>query len=111
MASWIPYMIAKMEAQVQYNTHREKPREGNFRQEFLRQNRFYVTLHVCDDVPYLLKFGAEDSLMVGTDYGHEDAASVQAALNLVEELGENGEIPMEVTRKILDDNPRRFYGL
>ena len=26
-------------------------------------------------------------------------------------LGENGEIPMAVVRKILDDNPRTFYGL
>jgi predicted TIM-barrel fold metal-dependent hydrolase len=111
MASWIPYVVAKMTAQVQYNTHRDKPRESNFREEFLRQNRFYVTLHVSDDVPYLLAFGTEDSLMVGTDYGHEDAASVQAALQLVEQLGEDGAIPLEVARKILDDNPRRFYAL
>jgi hypothetical protein len=111
MASWIPYVIAKMTAQVQYNTHRAKPREVDFRNDFLRDNRFYVTLHVTDDVPYLLKFGAEDSLMVGTDYGHEDAASVQAALDMVEELGENGDIPMDVAHKILDTNPSRFYGL
>ena len=111
MASWIPYIIAKMTAQVTYNTHRDKPREVNFKEDFLRQNRFYVTLHVSDDVPYLLKFGAEDSLMIGTDYAHEDAASVQAALDMVEQLGETGEITMEVARKILDDNPRAFYGL
>jgi hypothetical protein len=28
-----------------------------------------------------------------------------------EERGATGEIPAEVARKIVDDNPRRFYGL
>ena len=40
--------------------------------------------------------GGEDGLMVGTDYGHEYAARVQAALDMVEELGEHVGIPMEV---------------
>jgi hypothetical protein len=74
-------------------------------------NRFYVTCQTSDDVPYLLKHGGEDTLMVGTDYSHDDQSGVLGALNFIEQLGEDGEIPMVAARKILADNPRRFYGL
>lgn len=33
------------------------------------------------------------------------------ALDVVEQRGARGEIPAEVVRRILEDNPRRFYGL
>jgi hypothetical protein len=83
----------------------------NLKEDFLRANRFYVTCQTSDDVPYLLRFGAEDSLMIGTDYSHDDQSGVLEALSFIEQLGEDGEMPMEVTRKILVDNPRAFYGL
>jgi hypothetical protein len=41
-----------------------------------------------------------------TRHGSEDwTAEIQA------QRAEKGEIPVSVARKILDDNPRRFYGL
>jgi len=49
--------------------------------------------------------------MIGTDYSHADQSGVMEALNYVEALGEDGQIPMESARKILVDNPRAFYGL
>jgi len=70
-----------------------------------------VTCQTSDDVPYLMKFGAEDSLMIGTDYSHDDQSGVMEALRFIEALGEDGEIPLDVSRKILVDNPRAFYGL
>jgi hypothetical protein len=79
--------------------------------DFFRRNRFYVACEPTDDLPYILKFGTEDFLLVGTDYGHNDRSTDLGALNEIEALGERGEIPAQVARKILDDNPRRFYGL
>jgi hypothetical protein len=83
----------------------------NLQEDFLRANRFYVTCQTSDDVPYLLKFGAEDSLMIGTDYSHDDQSGVMEAINYIGRLGADGEMPAEVSKKILVDNPRAFYGL
>jgi predicted TIM-barrel fold metal-dependent hydrolase len=58
-----------------------------------------------------MQFGTEDHLMVGTDYGHNDRSTDLRALQEIQDQGERGEIPADVARKILDDNPRRFYGL
>jgi len=35
----------------------------------------------------------------------------QNALNVIEQRAAKGEISTTVARKVLDDNPRRFYGL
>jgi predicted TIM-barrel fold metal-dependent hydrolase len=113
MASWIPSVIAEMKAKnaygSQFNIYAERP--FSLKEDFLRANRFYVTCQTSDDVPYLLKFGAEDGLMIGTDYSHSDQSSVIGALSFIEQLGEDGDIPMDVARKILIDNPSAFYGL
>jgi len=50
-------------------------------------------------------------LMIGTDYSHADQSAEMQALDVIEQRAEKGEIPASVARKILDDNPRRFYGL
>jgi predicted TIM-barrel fold metal-dependent hydrolase len=45
--------------------------------------------------------------MIGTDYGHTDQSSELEALRIFQE---DGQVPSEVARKILDDNPSAFYG-
>jgi uncharacterized membrane protein len=49
--------------------------------------------------------------MIGTDYSNADQSAEIAALDVIEERAAKGEISPTVGRKILDDNPRRFYGL
>jgi hypothetical protein len=49
--------------------------------------------------------------MIGTDYSHADQSAEIGVLDVIEQRAEKGEIPASVARKILDDNPRRFYGL
>ena len=114
MASWVPHVIADLKAKDLYGGILKHFAERPFslKDDFLRANHFYVTCQTSDDVPYLvLKFGAEDSLMVGTDYTHDDQSGVIYALSFIEQLGEDGEMPMEAAHKILDENPRAFYGL
>ena len=113
MASWVPHIIADLKAKDVYGGVMKAYAEHPFslKEDFLRANRFYVSCQTSDDVPYLLKFGAEDSLMIGTDYTHADQSGVLEALDFIEQLGEDGEIPMVVAGKILGDNPRAFYGL
>ena len=58
-----------------------------------------------------LKYGTEDSLMIGTDYSHADQSAEIQAPDVIEQRAAQGEILASVARKILDHNPRRFYGL
>ena len=79
--------------------------------DLLHRSRIYVACQSQDDLPYILQFGTKDNLLVGTDYTHADQSAELLALDIVEQRSASGDIPAEVARKILDDNPRRFYGL
>jgi hypothetical protein len=79
--------------------------------DLLRQSRFYVACQTQEDLPYLLEHGAEDSLVIGTDYSHADGSAEIEALTLIREKGDKGEIPQVASRKIVEDNPRSLYGL
>ena len=105
--SWIPYLYADLVAKKLRRTFLPV----DFTEDLFRRNRIYVACQTNDDLPYILKYGTEDSLMIGTDYSHADQSAEIGALDVIEQRGEKGEIPTSVTRKILDDNPRRFYGL
>jgi hypothetical protein len=49
--------------------------------------------------------------MIGTDYSHADQSAEIEALDVIERRGATGDIPATVAKKIVEDNPRRFYGL
>jgi hypothetical protein len=46
--------------------------------------------------------------MIGTDYGHHDPSS---ELNAIRLLRKDPRVTPAAARKILEDNPRNFYGL
>jgi predicted TIM-barrel fold metal-dependent hydrolase len=106
-ASWVPYLHADLMAKKLRRTF--LPVE--FKEDLFRKYRFYVACHTNDDLRYILQYGTEDSLMIGTDYSHADQSAEIEALDVIERRGVNGEIPASVARKIVEDNPRRFYGL
>src|SRR6266542_3154894 len=106
-ASWVPYLYADLVAKKLRRTFLPI----DFKEDLFRRNRFYVACQTNDDLPYILKYGTEDSLMIGTDYSHADQSAEIQALDVIEQRAEKGEIPASVARKILDDNPRRFYGI
>jgi predicted TIM-barrel fold metal-dependent hydrolase len=101
-SQWVPYAI--------HDFARRFERKGNpvAKEDVLRKNRIYVACQTDDDLPYVLKYSGEDHLVIGTDYGHNDTSSEILALR---KLKEDGSVPPEVVRKILDDNARALYGL
>lgn len=103
-ASWVPYLYHELFG-------RPAIASSGADVDLFRRNRLYVACEPTDDLPYVLKFGTEDHLKVGTDYGHNDRSTDLRALQEIQDQGERGEIPADVARKIVDDNPRRFYGL
>jgi uncharacterized protein len=105
-ASWIPYLIKDLgvrgkAARAPYD----------FTTGLLAHNRFYVTCDTEDDIAYLLNFGAEDYLMLGTDYSHVDQSAELAAHQTLLEQAQAGPFSLGVANKINDVNARRFYGL
>jgi predicted TIM-barrel fold metal-dependent hydrolase len=107
-SSWIPFALDVLWArQVRQAWHVS----FDLKTDLLRQSRFYVACQTQEDLPYLLEHGAEDSLVIGTDYSHADGSAEIEALTLIREKGDKGEIPQVASRKIVEDNPRSLYGL
>jgi predicted TIM-barrel fold metal-dependent hydrolase len=112
-ASWIPYVIYDLKRK------REKLPEltaesldRNRPDELLRANRMYVTCQVDEDLPYLIKnYTGEDTLLVGSDYSHADAATeIDFNPKLVEQVA-SGRLSETQRRKMTWDNPKALYGI
>jgi predicted TIM-barrel fold metal-dependent hydrolase len=113
-ASWIPYALAQRGAVKRQELRGQGarlPELFELEPTLFRDNRFFVTIDAIDDVEYLLKFGLEDSLMIGTDYSHTDISANLSVFEEVHSWVEQGRISQAVAAKILDTNPRAFYGL
>ena len=74
----------------------------------MRDNRLYVACQTDDDLLYIVKYAGEDSLVIGTDYGHSDTS---AEIEALRKLRHNSEMSPSVLDKILYDNSRALYGL
>ena len=112
-ASWVPYMLSLLSG----STRRNKVQSESYDPmlavdtELFERRNIYVACQSHEDLPYLLKFGIENRLLVGTDYTHADQSSEIQALDVIEQRALNGEFPIEIVHKMFEDNPRRFYAL
>ena len=100
-AQWVPWVVADVKERfaVQGRPIPENP---------LAESRAYVTCQSNDDLPFVLKHGGENNIVIGTDYGHFDASSELDAISI---LKNSKEIPQAAIEKIVDANPRALYGL
>ena len=76
---------------------------------FFETYRLYVSCYSgTDDIEYVAQYSTENVLMTGTDYGHVD---MSVEIDALRKLERNGKVRPELSRKILYDNPARFYGI
>ncbi len=68
----------------------------------------FVTCENSDDLPYIVREGGEDCLVIGTDYGHTDTSSDLDAIKI---FRERDDLPDSVKKKILSENARALHGL
>ncbi len=101
-AQWVPYVVHDLKLRFPKFLGKEPA------PHLFRGGQLFVACQTDDDLAYVLKYSGEDSLMIGSDYGHADNASELFALRRLEE---KGEIDPKVIDKILRSNPARFYGL
>jgi predicted TIM-barrel fold metal-dependent hydrolase len=100
-AEWVPYVVRELQKRY---ARRGRTYEGNL----LRDNRMYVTCQADDDLPHILKYAGDDTLIIGTDYGHADSATDLQAMS---ELRMREDVDSKAVDRILDDNARALYGL
>jgi predicted TIM-barrel fold metal-dependent hydrolase len=100
-AQWIPYVYNDLGLRFA-RKDRVLPADP------LKDNRMYVACQCTDDLPYILKHGGADNLVIGTDYGHADTSSQIEALRI---LKKGGKVESSVVDRILEDNARALYGL
>jgi predicted TIM-barrel fold metal-dependent hydrolase len=100
-AQWVPYVLNDL-------ADRYRRQGKTFPCDALAVNNMWVACENTDDLPYVLAHAGENSLMIGTDYGHHDPSTELDAVHL---LRNDKRIAPAAVEKILETNPRRFYGL
>jgi predicted TIM-barrel fold metal-dependent hydrolase len=98
-AQWVPWVVKE--------ATRRSGSKGFPKLPFKDFN-IYVTTETNDDFDFVLRYAGEDNVVIGTDYGHTDASSEVDAIDI---FRANNEVTDPVKKKILDDNPRRLYGI
>ncbi len=100
-AQWLPYVLNDLADRFR--------RQGRpFPADALAVNNLWVACENTDDLPYVLSHAGEEHLMIGTDYGHHDPST---ELNAIRLLRNDKRISSQAIKKILETNPRKFYGL
>lgn len=109
---WLPYVL--------YNLARRLARPGEqqrdslryeLRKNMLRDNNMFVTCQVDEDLSYVTSMVGEDNILVGSDYTHADQSMERDFQQLLHDRADKGDITKPGLKKILYDNPKRFYSL
>lgn len=105
---WVPYWLHRLD-EVEYAHYADEVRDTVKRKpsEYFRRQCFVVIEPDEPYLPALVDHIGADNLLFGTDFPHGDHGDdmVDKALRL------EAVLPEAVMRKILWDNPARFYGL
>ncbi len=99
--NWIPYVVSDI---VRRFERIGRPLKENW----LRDNRIYVTCQNNDDLSYVIDKMGDDHLVMGTDYGHADTSTEIYALQT---FRKQADLPGATVEKILDANARALYAL
>ena len=101
-ANWVPWIVREVQQRFVARGR------GGAPANVLKHFNVYVTCEVSDDIPYVIKHGGDENLLIGTDYGHADVSSAMDAIASFKALG--GVSNRSKTR-ILYENPKRLYAL
>ncbi|WP_089721038.1 amidohydrolase family protein [Candidatus Entotheonella palauensis] len=100
-AQWVPWICNEIVRRYQADG-RTCP------DDVLHAYKIFVTCQTDDDIPWLLKYAGDHSLIIGTDYGHIDPSSEIDAISVFK--SQPG-ISQETKDRILYHNPMALYRL
>ena len=101
-AGWVPFLT-----HIVRRLQKDKFRFGSSA-ELFREYRLYVACEADEDIPYLAKYTGEDHLLIGSDYPHSDPSREDQFVNV---LNTREDLSPVLRQKIMNENPRAFYGL
>jgi predicted TIM-barrel fold metal-dependent hydrolase len=117
-ASWVPYALYYMRRILSKSTEQAGSASSvagttTFKvpPDVLARNNMYVSCFVDEDLPHIVTYTGEDSLLMGSDFVHHDHATELDFVAALKARAQRGEISDTLVRKITQDNPRRFYSL
>ena len=102
-SGWVPFLYHYLASRLR----RMNKVEVSSCPELFAANQFFVTCQTDDDLPYVLEYAGASQLIIGSDYGHADSASDLRALQGLRQ----SKLSDSVVDKIVNDNPRRLYGI
>ncbi len=98
-AQWVPWIMSELSRRNgSHYTATDNP---------FRDANVYVTTQTSDDIAYITDVVGEDTLVIGTDYGHTDTSSEVNAIALFR----NSDLDEVKKEKVLSRNPARLYGI
>lgn len=101
-SEWVPFAVHRCRKMLKHYGLKD-----NFDNMFAN-SRFYVTCEADEQVDVVAKVTGYDNLLVGTDYGHADTSTELEAPKL---LMARPELSADLTRRIVTDNPKKFYAI
>jgi hypothetical protein len=111
-ASWVPFVAYDLERAEKTRHRKNDPALGYaVGENVYRENNVYVTAQVDENFDMILPSIGPDNLLVGSDYTHQDSSQELTFARTLEERAAAGEISRELVRKMVYDNPKKFYGL
>lgn len=99
-ASWVPWLCKEIQ-------RRSGERSSAEHNPFV-DNNIFVTAQVDDDIAYITQHVGPNVLMIGTDFGHTDAASEYDALVKLRKMTE---IDESSKRRLMSANAAAYYSL
>jgi predicted TIM-barrel fold metal-dependent hydrolase len=103
-SSWLPHAIDL--ARLPDWLARERGDKGY---QSLEDFDFFITCQAREELPHLLRWaGTDRNFMIGSDYSHNDIASVKDAHG---QVVQREDLSAETAARITSENAARFYGL
>jgi predicted TIM-barrel fold metal-dependent hydrolase len=111
-ASWIPLVAYDLQRRKK-TAFRANQRGPQFElaDNIFAANNIYSTVQVDEDLKTLLPYIGEDNLLVGSDYTHQDQSQEHGFVQQLRQRAADGDITESAVRKMVYDNPKRFYGI
>jgi uncharacterized protein len=104
---WLPYWLWRLDNTYQYMQGEVAENVRMKPSEYFRRQCFIAIEPEEPGIPEVIRMLGTDNLMFGTDYPHADHGD-----DIVDHLmGLRTALPEEAMRKLLWDNPARYYGL
>ena len=101
-SSWLTYVVTQA-----FKVRDDRDRKA-FTQSVMRERRLYVTCEEHEELPLILQYAGDESLVLGSDYGHP--GDVDETIMVQQKLRARADVNETQKRRILSDNAEALFG-